>query len=211
MIQLKVIKGQYEATLIILKSRFIAEAFRVDTVEDVAFFLAQTKKKYYDANHHCYAYRLKEDAAIQKMSDDKEPAKTAGMPILDVLTNQELTNILVIVTRYFGGTLLGTGGLVRAYTQATQEVLKKVRFYELQKQMTFKLSLSYKAYPTLLKKMTYIHIKKASFSTEVVLEAYCQPDLFANIEKDAYTYQLGSLSISDAQISTAEIGIDTSS
>lgn len=145
------------------------------------------------------------------MSDDKEPAKTAGMPILDVLTNQELTNILVIVTRYFGGTLLGTGGLVRAYTQATQEVLKKVRFYELQKQMTFKLSLSYKAYPTLLKKMTYIHIKKASFSTEVVLEAYCQPDLFANIEKDAYTYQLGSLSISDAQISTAEIGIDTSS
>lgn len=86
------------------------------------------------------------------MSDDKEPAKTAGMPILDVLTNQELTNILVIVTRYFGGTLLGTGGLVRAYTQATQEVLKKVRFYELQKQMTFKLSLSYKAYPTLLKK-----------------------------------------------------------
>lgn len=211
MIQLKVIKGQYEATLIILKSRFIAEAFRVDTVEDVAFFLAQTKKKYYDANHHCYAYRLKEDATIQKMSDDKEPAKTAGMPILDVLTNQELTNILVIVTRYFGGTLLGTGGLVRAYTQATQEVLKKVRFYELQKQMTFKLSLSYKAYPTLLKKMTYIHIKKASFSTEVVLEAYCQPDLFANIEKDAYTYQLGSLSISDAQISTAEIGIDTSS
>lgn len=208
---MKVIKGQYEATLIILKSRFIAEAFRVDTVEDVAFFLAQTKKKYYDANHHCYAYRLKEDAAIQKMSDDKEPAKTAGMPILDVLTNQELTNILVIVTRYFGGTLLGTGGLVRAYTQATQEVLKKVRFYELQKQMTFKLSLSYKAYPTLLKKMTYIHIKKASFSTEVVLEAYCQPDLFANIEKDAYTYQLGSLSISDAQISTAEIGIDTSS
>lgn len=208
---MKVIKGQYEATLIILKSRFIAEAFRVDTVEDVAFFLAQTKKKYYDANHHCYAYRLKEDAAIQKMSDDKEPAKTAGMPILDVLTNQALTNILVIVTRYFGGTLLGTGGLVRAYTQATQEVLKKVRFYELQKQMTFKLSLSYKAYPTLLKKMTYIHIKKASFSTEVVLEAYCQPDLFANIEKDAYTYQLGSLSISDAQISTAEIGIDTSS
>ncbi len=208
---MKVIKGQYEATLIILKSRFIAEAFRVDTVEDVAFFLAQTKKKYYDANHHCYAYRLKEDATIQKMSDDKEPAKTAGMPILDVLTNQELTNILVIVTRYFGGTLLGTGGLVRAYTQATQEVLKKVRFYELQKQMTFKLSLSYKAYPTLLKKMTYIHIKKASFSTEVVLEAYCQPDLFANIEKDAYTYQLGSLSISDAQISTAEIGIDTSS
>ena len=208
---MKVIKGQYEATLIILKSRFIAEAFRVDTVEDVAFFLAQTKKKYYDANHHCYAYRLKEDATIQKMSDDKEPAKTAGMPNLDVLTNQELTNILVIVTRYFGGTLLGTGGLVRAYTQATQEVLKKVRFYELQKQMTFKLSLSYKAYPTLLKKMTYIHIKKASFSTEVVLEAYCQPDLFANIEKDAYTYQLGSLSISDAQISTAEIGIDTSS
>ncbi len=208
---MKVIKGQYEATLIILKSRFIAEAFRVDTVEDVAFFLAQTKKKYYDANHHCYAYRLKEDATIQKMSDDKEPAKTAGMPILDVLTNQELTNILVIVTRYFGGTLLGTGGLVRAYTQATQEVLKKVRFYELQKQMTFKLSLSYKAYPTLLKKMTYIHIKKASFSTEVVLEAYCQTDLFANIEKDAYTYQLGSLSISDAQISTAEIGIDTSS
>lgn len=148
---MKVIKGQYEATLIILKSRFIAEAFRVDTVEDVAFFLRK-RKKYYDANHHCYAYRLKEDAAIQKMSDDKEPAKTAGMPILDVLTNQELTNILVIVTRYFGGTLLGTGGLVRAYTQATQEVLKKVRFYELQKQMTFKLSLSYKAYPTLLKK-----------------------------------------------------------
>lgn len=102
------------------KSRFIAQVFPVETEEEVATILEQMKKKYWDARHNCYAFVLGETSQISRCSDDGEPSGTAGRPILEVINGKKLTNILIVVTRYFGGTLLGTGGLVRAYSQSAQ-------------------------------------------------------------------------------------------
>ena len=93
--------------------------------EETTEIIEKTKKKYWDARHNCYAFILGQQGEISRCSDDGEPSGTAGRPILEVLAGKELTNVLVIVTRYFGGTLLGTGGLVRAYSQATQAGLLK--------------------------------------------------------------------------------------
>lgn len=102
------------------KSKFIANIFYIETIEAAEGLLKEIKKKYYDARHNCYAYRiLEEDSIREKSSDDGEPSGTAGAPILNILKKNEMLNVLVIVTRYFGGILLGTGGLVRAYSDAT--------------------------------------------------------------------------------------------
>lgn len=100
------------------KSRFIANVSPAKTEEEALAFIEKMKKKYWDARHNCYAYVLGEKAQLVRFSDDGEPSGTAGKPILEVLLGMEVRNLVVVVTRYFGGTLLGTGGLVRAYTQA---------------------------------------------------------------------------------------------
>ncbi|MDD6810756.1 MAG: YigZ family protein [Lachnospiraceae bacterium] len=102
------------------KSRFIANVSPVHTEEEALAFVEAMKKKYWDARHNCYAYVLGEKAQLMRFSDDGEPSGTAGKPILEVMLGLEVRNVAVVVTRYFGGTLLGTGGLVRAYTQAAQ-------------------------------------------------------------------------------------------
>ena len=109
------------------KSRFIAQVFPVETEEEVLQILEETRKKYWDARHNCYAFVLGAGGEITRCSDDGEPSGTAGRPILEVLTGRRLRNVLVIVTRYFGGTLLGTGGLVRAYSQSAQAGLAASR------------------------------------------------------------------------------------
>lgn len=105
------------------KSRFIANVRPIQNEEEALAFLAQMRKKYWDARHNCFAYVAGDNHQLQRCSDDGEPAGTAGRPMLDVLLRENIHNCVVVVTRYFGGTLLGTGGLVRAYQKATQEGL----------------------------------------------------------------------------------------
>lgn len=106
------------------KSRFIATVLPIETEEEALEFIAKMKKKYWDARHNCYAYAIGERQELQRCSDDGEPNGTAGRPMLDVLLHEDIHNTVVVVTRYFGGVLLGTGGLVRAYGGAVQEGLK---------------------------------------------------------------------------------------
>ena len=106
------------------KSVFIGEALPVSTEEEALTFIESVKKKYPDARHHVYAYVLRENS-IMRFSDDGEPQGTAGMPVLDIIRKNGLTNSAIVVTRYFGGTLLGTGGLVRAYTAAALGAIEK--------------------------------------------------------------------------------------
>ena len=101
------------------RSRFIADVKPVETEEEAIAFLEEIKKKYWDARHHVYAYVLEENN-IQRYSDDGEPAGTAGVPVLDMIKKEGLTNLIVVVTRYFGGILLGTGGLVHAYSKSAK-------------------------------------------------------------------------------------------
>lgn len=105
------------------KSRFIAATLPISSQEEALAFIEKTKKQYWDARHHCYAYVLGDRHEIQRFSDDGEPGGTAGKPMLDVLLGEDIHNMAVVVTRYFGGTLLGTGGLVRAYSGAVKEGL----------------------------------------------------------------------------------------
>lgn len=112
-----------EAEIIEKKSRFIATVCPVKSEEEAIAFIESMRKKYWNATHNCFAYVLGEQFQIQRCSDDGEPSGTAGKPMLDVLLGEEIHDVVVVVTRYFGGTLLGTGGLVRAYSGATKEGL----------------------------------------------------------------------------------------
>ena len=125
-------------------SRFIACAIPVKSEDDFKIEINNIRKKYYDARHHCYAYIIGEDdKANFKYSDDGEPSKTAGLPIYNVLKGSELRDILVVVIRYFGGTKLGTGGLVKAYTLASQAVLENLDIVEVEIKSNIKVQFSY--------------------------------------------------------------------
>ncbi|MCI9163849.1 MAG: YigZ family protein [Lachnospiraceae bacterium] len=113
-----------EGELVEKKSRFIATTRPVKTEEEAGAFVEEMKKKYWDARHNCHAYVIGERGQLCRCSDDGEPAQTAGRPMLDVLLGEGVRDACVVVTRYFGGTLLGTGGLVRAYSGAVQEALR---------------------------------------------------------------------------------------
>lgn len=116
----KVVYEGGEDEIVEKKSRFIATVVPVSTEEEALEFIEAMKKKYWNATHNCFAYVIGERGQMQRCSDDGEPSGTAGRPMLDVLLGEGIRNIAVVVTRYFGGTLLGTGGLVRAYSSATQ-------------------------------------------------------------------------------------------
>ena len=120
----KIVYEGGEGELIEKKSRFIATVKPVDSEDEALEFIAGLKKKYWNATHNCFAFVIGERQEIQRCSDDGEPNGTAGKPMLDVLLGNELRNVAVVVTRYFGGTLLGTGGLVRAYSQAVKAGLR---------------------------------------------------------------------------------------
>ncbi|MHC1747065.1 MAG: YigZ family protein [Cellulosilyticaceae bacterium] len=143
--QYKTIEKSAQAEIIEKKSRFIANVFPIESQEQVDEYLAQIRKQYYDARHNCFAYQLGERNEVQRFSDDGEPQGTAGKPILDVLKGPDIKNTLIVVTRYFGGTLLGTGGLVRAYGKAAKEgliasgVIQKVRIQLFEVQMSYNL------------------------------------------------------------------------
>ncbi len=122
------------------KSRFIANIFHVENVTEADEKIKQINKKYYDAKHNCYAYIVD---GIEKCSDDGEPSKTAGAPILDILKKNQFTNVLVIVTRYFGGILLGTGGLVRAYSEATKRAIENSDVVEIVSGERYIIEVSY--------------------------------------------------------------------
>lgn len=113
--------AQAEAEYVEKRSRFIGEVYPVETEAEARSHIEQAKKKHYDARHHCWCFRLK--GGVERYSDDGEPQGTAGQPMLNVFQRQGVENVLCVVTRYFGGILLGAGGLVRAYTQAAKGAL----------------------------------------------------------------------------------------
>lgn len=125
------------------KSRFIANIFPVETEEDALEKIAQIRKKHYDARHNCFAYVIGDKNETERCSDDGEPSGTAGRPMLEVLTGAGVHNAVAIVTRYFGGTLLGTGGLVRAYTAAMKAGLEACVVMEQKKGYRIQIQTDY--------------------------------------------------------------------
>lgn len=131
------------AQIVEKKSRFIAHIKAVYSVEEAIGFIDSIKKEYWDARHNCYAFRVGVENAVSRFSDDGEPGGTAGKPILEVITGSGIYNIVIVVTRYFGGTLLGCGGLVRAYTSAAQEGIRNSVIIEKTLGRRLNLSMDY--------------------------------------------------------------------
>ena len=138
------IKEKTEAQIVEKKSKFIATLIPVENKQMAEEELQKIRKTYYDARHNCFAYRiLEEEKVAERASDDGEPQGTAGSPMLDILRGSNLVNILVVVTRYFGGILLGTGGLVKAYSEATTNAIQKAQKIELSKVAELKILINY--------------------------------------------------------------------
>ncbi|WP_100332382.1 YigZ family protein [Bacillus xiapuensis] len=137
------VKGYGENEIVIQKSRFIAYISRAETEEEAQQFIADIKKKHWNATHNCSAYMVGERNQIQKANDDGEPSGTAGIPMLEVLKKRNLKDTVVVVTRYFGGIKLGAGGLIRAYGRATSEGLNAVGIVERKLMQIMKTKIDY--------------------------------------------------------------------
>lgn len=126
------------------KSKFIGNVFYVESKEEAEKIIKEQKKKYHDARHNCWAYRVLDDNnVVEKSSDDGEPSGTAGAPILNILSKENIVNTLVIVTRYFGGILLGTGGLVKAYSESTKLALEQAKITKIEEGFIYKIEINY--------------------------------------------------------------------
>ena len=176
---MKSIKNDVNNIYIINKSKFICYLYKVDNIDEIDNYLNEIKNKYKDATHHCFAYILDN---IKRFSDDNEPGGTAGMPILNVLENNELNHILCIVVRYFGGIKLGAGGLVRAYTKSVTEALLNTEIKELINGYRLTIEFDYddtKKIDNLLKNSTIIN---KEFNDKVIYTIDLSSDEYENIK-----------------------------
>jgi uncharacterized YigZ family protein len=139
---INLVKGG-EGEIVEKKSRFIGQIKPVTSEEEAYAFIEEIKKKHYDARHNCFAFSVGADMPLLRFSDDGEPQGTAGKPILEVITSSEIHNICIVVTRYFGGTLLGTGGLVRAYTDASKAALENCETKLIEKLIPTEIKTNY--------------------------------------------------------------------
>ena len=147
----RTIASPVTTTLIEKKSRFLSFLMPIEREDEAQAHLAEIRKEHWSANHHCYAYRLFD--GTERASDDGEPSGTAGRPMLHVLTEQQLVGVLAVVTRYFGGTLLGAGGLVRAYSGAVAEAVKSAQVVTFAAHEKYVFPLSYADFERVQKEM----------------------------------------------------------
>lgn len=139
----KTILKSNQAEIVEKKSKFIGTSMPIESEVEAEEFINSMRKKYYDATHNVFAYQLGERNELQRSSDDGEPSGTAGKPILDILKNEDIKNVAVVVTRYFGGTLLGTGGLVRTYSKCAKDALISSQIIEKVLYQEFEISVDY--------------------------------------------------------------------
>lgn len=183
----KTIKVNASAEVVEKKSKFIANIFYVESREEAEEKIKEVNKKYHDARHNCYAYRIvTEEGVTEKASDDGEPSGTAGGPMLNILSKNNLGNVLVVVTRYFGGILLGTGGLVKAYSSACALGLEEAGIIEKNIGELYKIEINY----TDVDKFKYfaknndIVILKEEYLENVILEiAIKEQNVLKNISQ----------------------------
>lgn len=194
----KTINERATAEIVEKKSRFIANVLPVSSEKEAINFISLIKKQFYDARHNCFAYIIKNNVPIIRFSDDGEPSGTAGKPILDILLGEKLENVVVIVTRYFGGTLLGTGGLVRAYGKAAKEGILSAKIIEMNSYNKVTLVSDYFISGKIqyeITKNNYILID-TKYSDVVTFEIYIKSDLLDEFEKHIINLTNNSIKIS---------------
>ena len=157
------------------KSKFIGNVFYVETREEAENIIKEQKKKYHDARHNCWAFRVIDDGnIIEKSSDDGEPSGTAGAPMLNILSKEDIVNTLVVVTRYFGGILLGTGGLVKAYSETTKSALEKAQITKIDDGYIYNVEIKYSDLDSFkyFIKNNEINIVKEEYFENVILSIF---------------------------------------
>ncbi|EDS72662.1 YigZ family protein [Anaerofustis stercorihominis] len=168
------INDNFENSIEIKKSNFITHLFSVTSVDEVNVYLEEIRKEHYKANHNCYAYIIGTNMEIKKSSDDGEPSMTAGRPILNAMEKNDLTNALIVVTRYFGGIKLGASGLIRAYSSSAGEVIKCAELVKKVYTTKIKISYDYSLHgkiETFLRSLGY-KLDNAEFTDKVEYKVY---------------------------------------
>ena len=181
------------------KSKFICHLFTVTSADEVTEIIKAEKKKYYDAKHHCYAYVMGDDGSDIKCSDDGEPSGTAGRPMLDILQKEGLTDILCVVTRYFGGTLLGTGGLVRAYSASLKDAIDKSTFKNETEAIIVKYKYGYNFDARISSYLRDKDIKvlDSEYSDAVEITIVLEKEVYSAVDADLVNITNGSVEKTD--------------
>lgn len=195
----------------IKKSRFICSMKRVDTEEEAKAFIQEIKKEHWKANHNCSAFVLGAKQEIQRSSDDGEPSGTAGVPMLEVLKKNELYNVVAVVTRYFGGTKLGAGGLIRAYAHSVSGALKEIGLVEGKLQQEIFVTIQYPQYGKLENFMTaknYV-IKETIYTDTVKVICMIDEEEIESFKKQLIDLFNGQVTFAIGETSYVETLLDS--
>ena len=196
----------------IKKSRFICHAKRVYSEEEARDFITAIKKEHYKATHNCSAFIVGERSEIKRTSDDGEPSGTAGVPMLGVLENHNLTNVCVVVTRYFGGIKLGAGGLIRAYAGSVALAVKEIGIIEIKEQAGIQIHMSYaqyQEYGNFLKEHNLIELE-TNFTDQVDTMIFIDKEKKEGIKADLIEFFNGKVTLTDKGLREVEVPVNLS-
>ncbi|WP_142559182.1 YigZ family protein [Streptococcus mitis] len=194
----------------IKKSRFICHAKRVYSEEEARDFITAIKKKHYKATHNCSAFIIGERSEIKRTSDDGEPSGTAGVPMLGVLENHNLTNICVVVTRYFGGIKLGAGGLIRAYAGSVALAVKEIGIIEIKEQAGIQIQMTYaqyQEYGNFLKEHHLMEIE-TNFTDQVETMIFVDKENKEHIKSELIEFYSGKVVLVDKGLREVKVPVD---
>ena len=194
----------------IKKSRFICHAKRVYSEEEARDFIAAIKKEHYKATHNCSAFIVGERSEIKRTSDDGEPSGTAGVPMLGVLENHNLTNVCVVVTRYFGGIKLGAGGLIRAYAGSVALAVKEIGIIEIKEQAGIAIQMSYaqyQEYSNFLKEHNLMELE-TTFTDQIDTIIYVDKEEKENTKAALVEFFNGKVTLTDQGLREVEVPVN---
>ena len=194
----------------IKKSRFICHVKRVYSEEEARDFITAIKKEHYKATHNCSAFIIGERSEIKRTSDDGEPSGTAGVPMLGVLENHNLTNLCVVVTRYFGGIKLGAGGLIRAYAGSVALAVKEIGIIEIKEQAGIAIQMSYaqyQEYSNFLKEHNLIELE-TNFTDQIDTMIYVDKEQKENIKATLVEFFNGKVTLTDQGLREVEVSVN---
>ena len=194
----------------IKKSRFICHAKRVYSEEEARDFITAIKKEHYKATHNCSAFIIGERSEIKRTSDDGEPSGTAGVPMLGVLENHNLTNVCVVVTRYFGGIKLGAGGLIRAYAGSVALAVKEIGIVEIKEQAGIQIQMTYaqyQEYGNFLKKHNLVELE-TNFTNQVETMIFVDKENKEHIKSELIEFYNGKVILVDKGLREVEVPVN---
>ena len=196
----------------IKKSRFICHIKRVTTEDEARNFIQAVKKEHYKATHNCSAFILGERSEMKRSSDDGEPSGTAGVPMLGVLENHQLTNVCAVVTRYFGGIKLGAGGLIRAYSSNVALAIKEIGIVHIKEQLGLRIALSYSQYQELpnFLKANHLQEQDTSFTEQVQTTIFVDKDDKDSVIEELIELFNGKVDITDQGLRKVELPVPSS-